>query len=191
MAFPQTKTYTLEEFEDFIRKPENRDRYFELIHGAIVEKAIPTDEHAFIVGLLIIVLGNHALAHQLGLPGPERRFAFPNDTQNARQPDISQILDPNVPFVTQGPMEVIPDVIAEVMSPDDSIDDLREKAKFYIASGVRLVWLVFPRQKIVEVYRPEQHTEMLTASDTLDGYDVLPGFSLPIANLFATMRSGQ
>lgn len=190
MALPQTKTYTLEEFEAFIRRPENRDRHFELINGAIVEKAMPTDEHAFIVGLLIVVLGNYAQTRNLGLSGPERRFVFPNDTQNARQPDMSQILDSYVPLVTQGPTQVVPDVIAEVMSPDDSIDDLRDKAKYYTASGVRLVWLVFPRQKIVEVYRPEQPTEMLTANDTLDGYDVLPGFSLLVANLFVTKRSG-
>jgi Uma2 family endonuclease len=190
MAFPQTKTYTLEEFEDFIRRPENRDRHFELIHGAIVEKAMPTDEHSLIVNWLLFSLTGYSVIHGLRPPGPERRFRFPDDTQNARQPDVSQILDPNVPLVIQGPMEIIPDVIAEVMSPDDSIDDLREKAKFYIASGVRLVWLVFPRQKIVEVYRPQQPSDMLTVSDTLDGYDVLPGFSLPIAELFATTRRG-
>ncbi len=190
MVLPQTQTYTLAEFEAFIRRPENGDRYFELINGAIVEKALPTDEHAFIVGLLIVALGNYALAHNLGLPGPERRFVFPDDTQNSRQPDVSQILDADVPLVIQGPTRIVPDVIAEVMSPDDSIDDLRDKAKFYISSGVQLVWLVFPRQKIVEVYRPAQHTEMLTAADTLDGYDVLPGFSLPIADLFVTKRSG-
>lgn len=190
MAFSQTRTYTLDEFEDFLRQPENQDRYFELIDGAVVEKAMPTDEHAFIVGLLIYFLTDWARPRGLGLPGPERRFVFPSDTQNSRQPDVSQILDPNVPLVTQGPMRIIPDVAVEVMSPDDSIDDLRDKAKFYTGSGVRLVWLIFPRQHIVEIYRPQQPSEMLTIHDTLDGYDVLPGFSLPIASLFTTTRSG-
>ena len=190
MALPQTRTYTVDEFEAFIRKPENRERYYELIHGAIVEKAIPTDEHAFIVGLIIISLGNWAHARGLGLPGPERRFAFPNDTQNARQPDVSQILDPDVPFVVQGPMRVLPDIIVEVMSPDDSIDDLRDKAKFYAASGVRLTWLVFPRQKIVEVYRPDKPSEMLTVHDMLEDDDLLPDFALPVADLFPVKRSG-
>ena len=111
-------------------------------------------------------------------------------TQNSRQPDISQILDPGVPLVTQGPTHTLPDVIVEVMSPDDSIDDLRDKAKFYVASGLRLVWLIFPRQKIVEVYRPAQATQMFTADEILEGYDVLPEFTLPIANLFVTTRSG-
>lgn len=190
MALPETRTYTVEAFEAFISKPENRDRHFELIDGAIMEKAMPTDEHAFIVGLIIIALGNYAQTHNLGLPGPERRFVFPDDTQSARQPDVSQILDPDMPLVTQGPTRVIPDVIVEVMSPDDSIDDLRDKARFYIAKGVRLVWLVFPRQKIVEVYRPNQPSDMLTVNDTLENADVLPGFALPAVKLFASKRNG-
>jgi Uma2 family endonuclease len=76
------------------------------------------------------------------------------------------------------------------MSPDENIDELRDKAKYYIANGARLVILTFPRQKIVEVYRPNAQTEMLTVEDTLEGYDVLPGFALPIANLFVKKRGG-
>jgi Uma2 family endonuclease len=184
MALPVTRPYTVEEFEAFLSRPENRERNFELIHGAIVAKTMPTDEHALVVNWILFYLTGHSVEHGLRPPGPERRFVFPGDTRNARQPDVSQILDPAVPVVTRGPMTVVPDFIAEVMSPDDSIDDLRDKAKFYIASGVRLVWLVYPRQKIVEVYRPGISVEMLTAEDRLDGGDVLPGFSLPVASLF-------
>jgi Uma2 family endonuclease len=149
---------------------------------------MPPDLHAFIVGLMSIALGNYAREHNLGLPGPERRFAFPDDSQNSRQPDVSQILDPNVPFVVRGPMHVIPDIVAEVQSPDDSIESMREKAQFYVLRGVHLTWLIFPRQQIVEVYRPEQSIEMLTVRDSLDGYDILPGFSLAVAELFPEKR---
>ena len=100
------------------------------------------------------------------------------------------IVDPDVPIVAEGALSYIPDFVAEIKTPDDSIDDLRDKAKFYVASGVRLVWLIFPRQKIVEVYRPAQATQMLTAEEALDGFDVLPEFTLPIANLFVSTRSG-
>lgn len=135
MALPKTKVYTVDEFEVFLAKPENRDRHFELINGEIVEKPVPTDEHAFITGLLIYYLTDVALKHGLGLPGPERRFVFPGDTHQARQPDVSLILDPDVPLVTKGPMRLIPDVVVEVMSPDDSPDDLRDKAKFYMSQA--------------------------------------------------------
>ena len=190
MAVSREETHTLADFERFLVKESDRESNYELIDGTIVEKAMPTDVHAFIVGLLIYFLTHHARQHGLGLPGPERRFAFPDDTQNSRQPDISQILDPSVPFVAQGPMATVPDIAVEVQSPDDSIISLREKAQFYIARGVRLVWLVFPRQQIVEVYRPGQDIEMLTVQGTLDGYDVLPGFPLAVAELFLENRGG-
>ncbi|RMF82539.1 MAG: Uma2 family endonuclease, partial [Chloroflexi bacterium] len=69
-------------------------------------------------------------------------------------------------------------------SPDDSITGLREKAQYYLRNGARMVWLVFPKQRIVEIYRPEHDVEILTADDTLDGGDVLPGFSLAVRDIF-------
>ncbi len=191
MALPTTHTYTVDEFEDYIARPENRDRHFELVHGEIVEKAMPTDEHAIVINLFSFHLTGFSLEHKLGLPGPERRFVFPDDTQDARQPDLSQIIDPSVPLVTKGPTRVIPDVIVEVKSPDDTPDEMRDKARFYISKDVRLVFLVFPRPKLVEVYRPGHPSEMLSVEDTIEGYDVLPGFKLPVASLFITNRSGS
>jgi Uma2 family endonuclease len=184
MALLITQTYTVDEFEAFIAQADNRERHFELIDGVIVEKTMPTDEHATIVDLMLFYLTGYSLEHNLRLPGPERRFIFPNDTQNARQPDISQIVDPHIPLVTKGPMTVIPDLIAEVKSPDDTYDEMREKAKFYVAGGVRLVWLIFPTPKIIEVYRPGVPSEILTIEDALEGYDVLPGFTLLVVKLF-------
>ena len=190
MALPATKTYNTDAFEAFIAQPENLDRYFELINEEIVEKSMPTEEHALIAGLWIYFLNSYALEHGVGIAGPEARFKVKGDKRNTRQPDVSMILDPDAPITTKGASTRVPDVIVEVMSPDDNIDELREKAKYYIANSTRLVILTFPRQKIVEVYRPNAPTEMLTAEDTLEGYDVLPGFSLPIASLFIKKRGG-
>ncbi|MBC6936619.1 MAG: Uma2 family endonuclease [Chloroflexi bacterium] len=190
MALPTEKTYTVDEFEDFIARPENRDRHFELIDGAIVEKAMPTEEHSLITGLFIYFLSVYARERGLGLPGPESRFRVPGNLRNTRQPDASMIIDPDVPITIKGAAPRAPDVIVEVRSPDENYDDLREKARWYVSNGVRLVWLVFPRPKIVEVYRPDTPSEILTVEDTIEGYDVLPGFTLPVANLFITRRSG-
>lgn len=190
MALPTEKTYTVDEFEDFIARPENRDRHFELIDGAIVKKAMPTEEHALLVNMILYHLTDYALKHGIGMPGPESRFRVPGNLRNTRQPDASMIIDPDVPITIKGAAPRAPDVIVEVRSPDENYDDLREKARWYVSNGVRLVWLVFPRPKIVEVYRPDTPSEILTVEDTIDGYDVLPGFTLPVANLFITRRSG-
>ncbi len=185
MAVSREETHTLADFERFLVEQTDDKPYYELINGAIVEKAMPTDEHAMIVNWVLYFLTRYAVEHELRPPGPERRFVFPDDTQNARQPDVSQILDPDMTIVTEGPTLTIPDFVAEVQSPDDSITSLRAKAEFYISRGVRLVWLVFPRQQIVEVYRPGYDIEMLTVQGVLDGYDVLPDFQLTVAQLFS------
>ncbi|MEO8612354.1 MAG: Uma2 family endonuclease [Chloroflexota bacterium] len=190
MALPATKAYDVDGFEKFITQVENRERYFELINGDIVEKSMPTEEHALIAGIFLGEFYVYAKAHNLGLPGPEARFKVNGDKCNTRQPDVSMILDPDAPITTQGASTLVPDAIVEVMSPDDNIDELRDKAKYYIANGARLVILTFPRQKIVDVYRPNVPTEILTIEDTLEGYDVLPGFVLPIASLFTKKRGG-
>jgi Uma2 family endonuclease len=185
-----TQLMTCDEFEDILALPENRERTLELIDGIIVEKATPTDEHSLVNMILLGELYNSSRERGLGLPGPERRFRAPGDPYNTRVPDLSLILDVNIPIVTKGAIAHPPDLIAEVKSPDDSIEGMRARAKWYIDNGVRLVWLVFPRQRIVEVYRPGQDIEILTIEDVLDGYDVLPGFTLAVAKLFPQTRAG-
>ncbi|WP_337175844.1 Uma2 family endonuclease [Paludisphaera sp.] len=78
----------------------------------------------------------------------------------------------------------VPDFAAEIRSPSDSLDDLRAKMAGYIANGVRLAWLIDPETKAVEVYRPGRDPERLTAPKTLSGEDVLPGFTLDLADIF-------
>lgn len=81
---------------------------------------------------------------------------------------------------------VAPDLAAEVASPDQYRPELAEKARRYLDAGVRLVWVLWPKAKQVDVWRsgsPEPVT--LTVADALDGLDVLPGFTYPVAQLFA------
>lgn len=189
MALPKTETVSIEEFEAFLAESPERERRYELINGEIVEKTMPTDEHSLLNGVFLGELYIYSRTHGIGLPGPEHRFRFPGN--NSRLPDIALIIDPDVPIVTRGASTHPPDVIVEVKSPDDSNDAMRERAKFYIANGVRLVWLVFPRARIVEVYRPGVSSEILTVDDTLEGFDVLPGFALAVAKLFMNKRSGE
>lgn len=61
---------------------------------------------------------------------------------------------------------------------------MREKAAFYLGNGARLVWLVYLHKRIVEVYRPEADVELLLEGDILTGGEVLPGFSMPVADVF-------
>ncbi len=62
--------------------------------------------------------------------------------------------------------------------------DEGEKAHYYLANGAQVVWLVFPNKRYVEVYQPDSEMEVLLGDDLLDGGDVLPGFTMPVADVF-------
>lgn len=78
----------------------------------------------------------------------------------------------------------MPDLAVEVKSPNNTYIQLREKADFYIAHGCKMVWLVYPEKQLVEVYRAEHDIDILTAEETLLGYDVLPDFELLVSEIF-------
>jgi Uma2 family endonuclease len=78
----------------------------------------------------------------------------------------------------------MPDLAVEIKSPDDSNKDMRAAADFYIANGCKLVWLVFPDKKMVEVHRPNADYETFLSDETLSGGELLPDFSMTVAEIF-------
>jgi Uma2 family endonuclease len=177
------REYTVDEFEQFLRAPENLDRLFELIHGEIIEK-MPTEEHGYIAGLFVTKLNNFVLPQKLGIVAVEARHRVPKDKRNSRMPDVS-FGSGRQPMVNEGAVLQMPDLAIEIQSPDDTIKVMREKAAYYLANGTRLVLLVFPKKRYIEVYRPDEEMEILFGSDVVDGGDVLPGFTMPVAEVFA------
>jgi Uma2 family endonuclease len=175
------KLYTVEEFEQIADSPENAHRLLELIDGEIVEK-MPTQEHATIVANIVAALWIYNNVHKLGRVGTEvRHRALAND-RNVRLPDASLHMS-KAPFVRHGSVPEMPDLAVEVQSPDDTIKEMRDSARFYLANGSKTVWLVFPSKRIVEVYTPAEDL-ILTETDTITGGDLLPDFSLPVADVF-------
>lgn len=83
-----------------------------------------------------------------------------------------------------------PDLVVEVASPSQFRPEMASKVERYIRAGVRLVWIIWPRRQEADVWRPDaagapQLLATLTRADALDGLDVLPGFTYPLASLFA------
>ena len=184
MAFQSPpKLYTFDEFEAFIKRPENIARHFELIHGEIVEKAMPTEEHGIIIHTLSSEIYIFLKANPIARAEIEVRYKMPNDDHNGRQPDLSVMVDTKTPIVRKGAVPRMPDLAVEVKSPDDKFKVMREKAEYYLANGTRIVWLIYPHERLVEVFRPNVDSEILNETHELNGGDVLPGFTLAIRDL--------
>jgi Uma2 family endonuclease len=182
MSAQQERLYTVEEFERLLEQPENRERLLELINGEIVEK-MPTERHGEVVALIIAALIAFVHPRKLGRVGVEVRHRIPRDQHNSRLPDASFISGKR-PSVTEGSVPQMPDLVIEVKSPDDSLKKMRERADYYLLNGTRLVWLIDPLKQLVIILTPDDE-EILLENDTLDGGAVLPGFSLPLKDIFA------
>lgn len=84
----------------------------------------------------------------------------------------------------RGYLDVAPELVVEVLSPDDRPAEVQQKITEYLAIGVRLVWIVDPAALTVQVYHGARPVSVLTERDRIDGGDVLPGFSLPVSVVF-------
>ena len=173
--------YTVDEFEELLKLPENAGRLLELIDGEIVEK-MPTEEHGSIALNIGAELRAYLRTIRRGIAGTEVRYQTGKDERNSRLPDIS-ISVANRPLVKDGAVIGMPDLAVEIKSPDDSLKEMREKAEYYLANGTQIVWLVYPHQRCVEVYTLDT-IELLCADDLLTGGDLLPDFSLSVAEIF-------
>ena len=119
------------------------------------------------------------------------RIPSPDDSSRERRPDIAVVSYQNWPVESpQDPdanaWEVIPDLAVEVTSPSDRAEDQREKVLEYFRVGVRCVWVVYPKLRMIDVYESPTRVQILTEADTLRGDPVLPGFELTLASLFET-----
>ncbi len=184
MSAQQERLYTVKEFERLLEQPENRERLLQLINGEIVEK-MPTEEHGQIALLIGAALLAFVQPRKLGRVGVEVRHSVPDDQHNSRLPDVSFISGQR-PLVKVGSVPQMPDLAIEIKSPDNSLKELRERADYYLLNGTRLVWIFDPKKRLVVTLTADDE-EILLENDTLDGGDVLPGFALPLKDIFTDL----
>jgi Uma2 family endonuclease len=171
--------------EDLLTTPDAK--LYELVDGQLVERAMGSESDW--IGVEIITrLHNFVRARNLGLVlGPTSSYqCFRHDRKQVRKPDGSFIAAGRLPGnrVPKGHIRIVPDLALEVVSLDDSYLVVDAKIHEYLASGVRLVWVVNPDNRTVKVFRHDDRRPVeLTDGDQLDGGDVLPGFSCAVTEI--------
>jgi Uma2 family endonuclease len=112
---------------------------------------------------------------------------LPNDPERVRAPDVGFVTLEKLPGgrLPQGFILGAPDLAVEVLSPTDNPVDIQQKVRDFLESGTRLIWLIAPQAKTATVYRPDGSARLLREHEALDGEDVLPGLSIPLADIFA------
>jgi Uma2 family endonuclease len=176
------KLYTRQEYEALMAKPENEERLLERIYGEIVEK-MPKQLHALIASLLGGFLFVYLREHPIGWLFSEVRISLPDDDQNDRIPDIAFALKEGRAIDPDAPLNYMPELLVEIQSPDQSDKFMADKGAYYLSRGAKMVWLVYPHKRLIEVLTPTDR-QLLTLGDTLTGGDLLPGFSVPVRDIF-------
>jgi Uma2 family endonuclease len=175
-----TKLWTVEDVEQL---PEDEIRYA-LIRGVLHRMNPPKARHGHIVGVVGRRLGNYIEEHRLGVLYDQSGFVFERDPDTLLEPDLSFVRLDRLPLDEDAYPEIPPDLVVEVVSPSRTRPSVEEKVSIYLATGVRLVWVLDPVRRIVRVYRADGSEQMLTELGVIDGEDVLPGFQLAVAELF-------
>lgn len=171
---------TLDEFMHF---PETKPAS-EYMCGEAVQKPMPDWSHGTIQGFLVVVLFQFLARTGLGRALPEFRCIFgPPGGERAFVPDLVFIARDRLPEGKY--LYAAPDLAVEVLSPDQPQAEFAAKLDFYRRHGVRLVWVIDPIRSTIAVLTSDADALLLTIDDTLDGGDVLPGFSVPVAEIFA------
>jgi Uma2 family endonuclease len=176
------------------RPPVSLDEpVYEVVNGAIVELP-PMSFHANkVASRLLGLMWSYANANDLGEVVSEVLFRLPleRDRHRNRRPDVAFVsfqrwARGKPESYRDNAWDVVPDLAVEVVSPNDFADELMEKAREYFEAGVRVVWHVYPRQRLVQVYDSLESVRVVGAAGSIDAAPVLPGLSLPLSQVFVS-----
>jgi Uma2 family endonuclease len=179
--------------KDVLAIHDREDRLYELVDGVLVEKAMGFRE-SLLAGMVIEILRGFVRVRNLGLvtaPDGMMRLA----AGLIRIPDVAFISwdrFPNRRVPTEPIPDVAPDLAVEVLSAGNTPGEMVRKRQDYFAAGVHLVWQIDPNVRTVEVFTAPDHSTVLHEAQTLTGGTVLPGFTLPLQELFSELdRQGE
>lgn len=175
------------EFWTISHSPEYADKVVELIEGELVIMSRPGWEHGYITGEMYHFIRQHARQHNLGYATVESGYIIekkPKGKDTVLGPDVAFVAANRMPDpLPDGYMPIVPDLVVEVVSPNDLAFEIEDKVALYLKAGVRLIWVMNPRSKTITIHRPGS-VAILDQHGTLDGEDVLPGFTLKVAEVF-------
>ena len=176
--------------QDVIDIEARESRLCELVDGVLVEKTVGIYE-SYLALRLGHLLSGFAERHRLGMVvGADGMMRLAPGL--VRIPDVSFVSWNQLPGrrVPRVPMaDLAPDLAVEVISPSNTAREMERKLQDFLAAGVQLVWYVYPEPQEIHVYTAERH-DVLTIEQELSGGDVLPGFVLPLRQLFEEPKEG-
>jgi Uma2 family endonuclease len=164
------------------------DRRFELIDGERVERMMGA-RCGKVAARVAHVLLTHADAHKSGAAFTSGcgYHIFPYAPKLVRYPDVSFVCKGRLPGdkPPRGHMKIVPDLVVEIVSPNDLAEDIETRVMDYVRVQVPLIWVLYPETRCARVLRQDGTATQLGEDAELRGEQLLPGFACPLAELFA------
>lgn len=158
----------------------------ELVRGVLVVREPPGFSHGAIVARLASLLDAHVRTHRLGLVvAGDAGFKLETDPDTVRGADVAFVRQDRLPDpVPVAFANFAPDLAAEVLSPSDRPGETLAKVADWLRGGTRLVWVIDPMGRSARIYHEDGTELVIGEHEALDGGDVIPGFSYPLASIF-------
>ena len=183
-SIPAPRLYTAEELADL---PD--DVRAELVNGEMVMVPLASAAHGSIATRMIGAFAAFVYPRTAGeLFDSSTGFILRRDPDVLRAPDVAFVSAERLPTLpARGFLELAPDLAVEILSPSNTYVEMSRKIGDYLRAGARLVWVLDPetRTAAVHVGGAPSLPRVLEPHEALDGGDVLPGFTLPLAQCFA------
>ena|SRR5882762_481062 len=178
---PPSATLTAHDLER-LNLPHKRT---ELVRGVLVVREPAGYRHGEVAARLSNLLMNHVNAHDLGrVLAAETGFKLAANPDTVRAPDVAFIARDRVPDPPPaGYAALAPDLVVEVLSPDDRPGEVLAKVADWLSAGTRLVWVVDPARRSARVYRGDGSESFAALDGALDGEDVVPGFACRLSEV--------
>lgn len=172
--------------EEFLHMPENEGA--ELVDGRIVEVPMGSMS-SWLGGELLFLVRLFLRSNNLGWVFPQENGMriWPDHPNRVRKPDLAFVRHGRLPGRQPEPgwLTVVPDLVAEVVSPGDEAEDLELKLVEYREAGIPLIWVIYPLTQRAHILGANRPLVELAPDGILDGEDILPGFTCSLAELFA------
>lgn len=161
------------------------DKRVELVRGTLIVREPAGSMHGLVAMDLGVELANYAKRTGAGkVFAAETGFKLASDPDTVRAGDVAFITHERLPLAkTRGYPACAPDLVAEVLSPNDRPGTVLAKVADWLNAGTRLVWVIDPERRLARVYRLDGSLTLVTANEALDGEDVAPGFSCQLASI--------
>jgi Uma2 family endonuclease len=164
------------------------EHHYELVLGDLLMMSPASPVQGRYASRLTTALSHHVDTHDLGeVYTAEPGFILqPEPDQVIRAPDVAFVRKDRIPPADQqsGFWPIAPDLAVKVISPSEVASEVQEKVQDYLQAGTRLIWLVYPNQKLVMQYELSGQVRQIGGQDSLDGGDVIPGFRYELKRLF-------